>query len=334
MPEEDSFGLARVIKDDLLFAELKLILLTPMGNVLPPDSWQGAGIDDCLAKPVKQSRLLECLIRLLNGEAVSGDQPPAGQHATVEAKPLRILVAEDNPVNRKVMLLQLENLGYAADAVANGLEAVEAVRRTSYDVVLMDCHMPEMNGGEATRAIRQLPGRARQIRILAVTANADPDEKRKCLDAGMDDYLIKPIDLEQLGQALGGIASEIGAVRGEAGSGDTDSIVEGLRSFGDAAVVAELIDLFLQDAPSRLAQAREALAAGNAAEAGEAAHSLKGSARNLQAEQLAKACEALEKMGKIGTLDDAVSLLGQAEAELQKVTTLLEQQKKALDQAG
>ena len=329
MPEKDSFGLARTIKDDLLFTDLKLILLTPMGKVLQPGDWQGAGIDACLAKPVKQTRLLECITRLLTGESAA----PA-QNARGDAKPLRILVAEDNQVNRKVTLLQLGNLGYTADAVANGLEAVEAVRKMPYDVVLMDCHMPEMDGYEATRAIRQLPGRARLIRILAVTANADPAEKRKCLDAGMDDYLIKPIDLEQLGQALGGIASEIGAVRGEAGSGDTDSIVEGLRSFGDAAVVAELIDLFLQDAPARLAQAREALAAGNAAEAGEAAHSLKGSARNLQAEQLAKACEALEKMGKIGTLDDAVSLLGQAEAELQKVTTLLEQQKKALGQAG
>tara|TARA_B100000678_G_scaffold153252_1_gene127993 strand:+ start:2109 stop:5243 length:3135 start_codon:yes stop_codon:yes gene_type:complete len=334
MPEKDSLGLARAIKDDLLFADLKLILLTPMGNALPPDSWQGVGINDCLTKPVKQSRLLECITRLLNGEAASVDRPSADQHAKGEAKPLRILVAEDNQVNRKVLLLQLGNLGYTADAVANGLEAFEAIRKMPYDVVLMDCQMPEMNGYEATRAIRQLPGRSRQIRILAVTANADPDEKRKCLNAGVDAYLIKPIDLEQLAQALRGIAGEVGAVRGEAGSGDTDSIVEALRSFGDAAVVVELIDLFLQDAPARLAQAGAALDANKAAEAGEAAHSLKGSARNLRAGQLAKACEALEKMGKTGSLDDAETLLGQVEAELQKVTTLLEQQKKALGQVG
>ena len=334
MPEKDSLGLARTIKDDLLFADLKLILLTPMGNVLPPDSWQGVGINDCLTKPVKQSRLLECITRLLNGEAASVVRPSADQHAKGEAKPLRILVAEDNQVNRKVLLLQLGNLGYTADAVANGLEAFEAIRKMPYDVVLMDCQMPEMNGYEATRAIRQLPGRARQIRILAVTANADPDEKRKCLNAGVDDYLIKPIDLEQLGQALRGIAGEVGAVQGEAGSGDTDSIVEALHSFGDAVVVVELIELFLQDAPARLTQARAALDANKAAEAGEAAHSLKGSARNLRAGQLAKACEALEKMGKTGSLDDAETLLGQVEAELQKVATLLEQQKKALGKVG
>ena len=334
MPEADCLGLARAIKDDLLFAGLKLILLTPMGEALSSDSLRDAGIDDCLTKPVKQSRLLDGITRLLNGGADPTARPPADQHAAVEAKPLKILVAEDNQVNRKVLLLQLGRLGYTADAVANGREALEAIRKTPYDVVLMDCHMPEMNGSEATRAIRKLPGHTRRTRILAVTANADPDEKRKCLDAGMDAYLIKPIDLEQLGQALGGIAGEVGAVLGEAGSGDADSIAEGLHSFGNAAVVAELIDLFLQDAPARLAQVRAALAAGDAAEFGEAAHSLKGSARNLRAGQLAKACEALERMGKTGSVEGADTLLGQAEAELQKVTTLLEQQRKALGQAG
>jgi two-component system sensor histidine kinase EvgS len=150
----------------------------------------------------------------------------------------------------------------------------------------------------------------------------------------MDDYLIKPIDLKQLGQALGKIASEVGAAPGEADRGDADSIAEGLRSFGDAAVIAELIDLFLQDAPARLAQAREALTAGNAAGIVEAAHSLKGSARNLRAERLAQACEALEQVGKSEKIDATASPLGQAEAELKKVTTLLKQQKKSLGQAS
>ncbi len=329
MPEKDCLGLAGAIKDDLLFTDLKLILLTPMGKVLEPGAWRAAGIDACLAKPVKQSRLLECITRLLTGESAAPVRDAGG-----EAKPLRILVAEDNQVNRKVTLLQLGNLGYTADAVANGLEAVQAVRKMPYDVVLMDCHMPEMDGYEATRAIRQLPGRARLIRILAVTANANPEEKRNCLDAGMDDYLIKPIDLKQLGQALGKIASEVGAAPGEGDRGDADSIAEGLRSFGDAAVIAELIDLFLQDAPARLAQAREALTAGNAARIVEAAHSLKGSARNLRAERLAQACEALEQVGKSEKIDAAASPLGQAEAELKKVTTLLKQQKKSLGQAS
>jgi len=334
MPQQDSLGLARAIKDDLLFAELKLILLTPIGDIPPPATLRDAGIDDCLTKPVKQSRLLDGITRLLSDEVDPAARPSADQHAAVEAKPLKILVAEDNQLNCRVLLLQLANLGYTADAVANGREALEAIRKTPYDVVLMDCHMPEMNGSEATRAIRNIPGRTRQTRILAVTANADPDEKRKCLDAGMDAYLIKPINLEQLDQALGGIAGEVGALRGEADLGDAVSIADGLRSFGDAAVVAELIDLFLKDAPARLAQARAALAARDAAEFGEAAHSLKGSARNLRAGKLAKVCEAIEKIGKRGSLDGADILLGQAEVELQKVATVLEQQQKALGQAG
>ena len=327
MPEKDSLGLARAMKDDLLFTDLKLILLTPMGKVLQPDDRQAAGIDACLVKPVKQTRLLESITRLITGE-----EPAPAQEARGRAKLLRILVAEDNQVNRKVTLLQLGNLGYTADAVANGLEAFEAVRKMPYDVVLMDCHMPEMDGYEATRAIRQLPGRARLIRILAVTANADPEEKRKCLDAGMDDYLIKPIDLEQLGQALEKIASDFGAAPGKNDPSDADSIAEGLLSFGDATVVAELIDLFLQDAPARLAQARESLATGNVVGIVEAAHSLKGSARNLRAERLAQACETLEQVGKSEKIDAADSPLGQAEAELKKITILLKQQQKLLGQ--
>ena len=178
-----------------------------------------------MVKPVKQTRLLKSIARLLTGE---GDSDTSNEAKPVEAKSLRILVAEDNTVNQKVILLQLKKLGYSADAVANGLEAVEGVRKIPYDVVLMDCHMPEMNGYEATRAIRQMSGRAQLTRIIAVTANADPEERRKCLDVGMDDYLIKPINLEKLKNAMGGIASDVGAAQGVVTASDAEAIVEGL----------------------------------------------------------------------------------------------------------
>ena len=142
-------------------------------------------------------------------------------------------------MNQKVILLQLKKLGYEANAVTNGVDAVESVRKKPYDVVLMDCHMPEMNGYEATRSNRQMAGRAQLIKIIAVTANADPEERKKCLDGGMDDYLIKPINIEMLSQVLGEIASTIGAVQGAASISDADSIEQGLKSFGDVGVIME-----------------------------------------------------------------------------------------------
>ena len=324
MPDVDGLSLSRSIKDDLLFAEVKIILLTSMGQPIDSEEWRRSGVDTCMVKPVKQTRLLKSIARLLTGE---GDSGTSNEAKPVEAKSLRILVAEDNTVNQKVILLQLKKLGYSADAVANGLEAVEVVRKIPYDVVLMDCHMPEMNGYEATRAIRQMSGRAQLTRIIAVTANADPEERRKCLDVGMDDYLIKPINLEKLKNAMGGIASDVGAAQGVVTASDADAIVEGLKSFGDAAVIGELIDLFLGDAPGKIAQAQKAIDAENAAETREAIHSLKGSARNLHAEALARACENLEQQSKKGRLESAAADLKRIEEELQKVIAVLEGEK-------
>ena len=200
----------------------------------------------------------------------------------------------------------------------------------TFDLVLLDLMMPEMNGYEATRAIRQMSGRAQLTRIVAVTANADPEERRKCLDAGMDDYLIKPINLEKLGKALGGIASDVGAAQGVATASDADAIVEGLKSFGDAGVIGELIDLFLSDAPEKITLARQALDEGDANETREVIHSLKGSARNLHAQALAKTCETLEMTAKKGNLKSAEMDLRRIEEELQKVVSVLEGEKTKL----
>jgi len=325
MPEVAGLSLAKAIKDDLLFADVKIMLLTCMGQPVESDIWQQSGIDSCLIKPVKQSRLLYSIARMLTGEEAVATGPGA---SPVGPKTLRILVAEDNAVNQKVILLQLNKLGFNADAVTNGFEAVEGVRRIPYDVVLMDCHMPEMNGYEATRSIRQMSGRAQLTRIIAVTANADPDERRKYLDAGIDDYLIKPISLEKLSIALGAIVEEVGDAQSMAVA--SDAILEGLKTFGDASVISELIDLFLSDAPGKITQAGKAIDAGDVYETREAIHSLKGSARNLHAEALAKACEALEFTTKKGNLKLAADYLKNIEEELQKVITVLEEEKAKL----
>ncbi|MBK8799272.1 MAG: response regulator [Anaerolineales bacterium] len=161
---------------------------------------------DYLLRPIKQRQLLQILERLLQPSADKEQHPllSTGFFAELRQQPaaLRILLAEDNLVNQKVVLRMLEKLGYAADIAANGLEAVEALHRQPYDLVLMDMHMPEMDGIEATQRIRGALSAARQPRIVAVTAAAMVEDQEACLAAGMDSFLTKPVRPEHLAQIL------------------------------------------------------------------------------------------------------------------------------------
>jgi CheY-like chemotaxis protein len=173
-----------------------------------------------LIKPVKPSALHDTLASVLAGQAASVQVRAAGtgiDHDLGARHPLRILLAEDNPVNQKLALRLLERMGYAADVAGDGLQAIAAIERSEYDVVLMDVQMPELDGLEATRRIRaRWPGDAGP-RIVAMTANAMEGDREMCLAAGMDDYLSKPIRPEALGQALGAIARrDVAASAGDA----------------------------------------------------------------------------------------------------------------------
>jgi two-component system sensor histidine kinase/response regulator len=195
--------LAREIKADPEIASTQLILLAGFGKRISSAELQAAGFADWCVKPVRQSALFNCLIN-----AVLATQTPS-QHATETPAlryPLRqnarVLVAEDNPINRQVALGQLGRLGYTADSVPNGLAVLEALKHTSYDIILMDCQMPEMDGYEATRRIRACQSIAPQPYIIAVTAHAMLGASEKCLAAGMNDYVSKPIVLETFAAAL------------------------------------------------------------------------------------------------------------------------------------
>jgi CheY-like chemotaxis protein len=174
-----------------------------------------AGIAAYLTKPVRQSQLFTCLTSVINQPAVLDERLAVvssettanlvTRHTLEEAErisPKLILLAEDNIVNQKVAVRQLQNLGYRADAVANGREALEALARIPYDLVLMDCQMPEMDGYEATAEIRLREGEAKHTPIVAMTAHALEGDRVKCLAAGMDDYISKPVKPEQLGAVL------------------------------------------------------------------------------------------------------------------------------------
>ena len=214
MPEMDGLTLAREIKADPTIAGTRLIILTSLGWFLTPEELARAGIVAYLVKPIKQSRMFDCIANAL-GTSMAGDSvsvPPADSGMDAPdplAQNVRILLAEDNSVNQKVALAQLRKLGYRADAVGNGVEVLTALERIPYDIVLMDCQMPEMDGYSATRAIRQLECQSRNkcswnapIYIIAMTANAMQGDREQCLAAGMNDYISKPVRTVQLHMAL------------------------------------------------------------------------------------------------------------------------------------
>jgi PAS domain S-box-containing protein len=206
MPDMDGVGLAARIKSDPLLADVHLIMLTSLGARLNDSVMSEVGISRCLQKPVRQSELFNAMAAVVAEAkqariaAVSAAAREREDAAPIKSR-MRVLVAEDNPVNQKVALRQLAKLGYSADAVANGREVLEALSRIDYGVVLMDCHMPELDGYETTRVIRDSADFC-ETYIVAMTANAMQGDREKCLDAGMNDYISKPTRLSDLKTAL------------------------------------------------------------------------------------------------------------------------------------
>jgi CheY-like chemotaxis protein len=223
----NGLDLALLIKSDAALAGAKLIMLTSMQSKPPRETLEAAQILECLLKPVKKKQLKEAIVAAFSpqgpGKPPSGDTTsfasnPARSHPETAAptrntvqhagtKPWRMLIAEDNRVNQKLAERLVARLGYEADLVSNGAEALLALERQRYDLILMDCHMPSVDGYDATRRIRARERQntrdaQRPVFIIAVTANAMPEDRDKCLAAGMDAYVSKPIELDELERAL------------------------------------------------------------------------------------------------------------------------------------
>ena len=206
MPGMDGFELARVIKDDPLIAGTPLVMLTSYGERGGSTAAQQLGIAAYLAKPIRQAALFECLANVVRTpHAAKTFEHVAITPKAIETQPASnklILIAEDNVVNQKVAIRQLRKLGYRADAVANGREVLEALARIPYDLVLMDCQMPEMDGYEATAAIRRHELAPQRTPVIAMTAHALEGDRARCIAAGMDDYVSKPVKPEELQRVL------------------------------------------------------------------------------------------------------------------------------------
>jgi PAS domain S-box-containing protein len=215
MPEMDGMALAKAIRSDPAIASTRLVILSPTATASFMNELKAAGVDAYVIKPVKQSRLFDCLVTVLSNPATApvptkteekNPRTPAGAGAA-DARRERILLAEDNEVNKRVALAQLRGLGFTADAVSNGSEALAALRKVPYDLIFMDCQMPELDGYEATRLIRDAERKKDAnwkvpVRIVAMTANALTGDCEKCLAAGMDDYLAKPVRKSDLHATL------------------------------------------------------------------------------------------------------------------------------------
>jgi PAS domain S-box-containing protein len=323
MPEMDGLTLAARIGEQRDARTLPLVMLTSLGGIEESDDLFAA----YLTKPVKPSQLYESLTSILGGgpEIVAGPSADTAAEPLAELLHLRILEVEDNPVNQQLMLLLLDKLGYRADVAGNGVEALDALERQPYDAVLMDVEMPEMDGLEATRRIHQRWPPERRPHIVAVTANAMQGERELCLRAGMDDYIAKPIRLEDLSAALSRVQSRGGAAGFEP-SVDADVVWKLASSLGPrgSASVDGLIATFVGHVPEQMETLDIALRHNEFEDVRREAHALKSNASTFGAVRLADLCRDLETRAKAGSHDGLGELVDRVTAELERVTAELE----------
>jgi len=303
---------------------LAIFLLCKPGDRISLDNKPENANSDVLCKPLKVSVLFNALISQMDGSGVIG---ATAARDPISAKPvgssLRILLAEDNVINRKLALAALAQMGCAADVAVNGHEALSAVMNNHYDVILMDVQMPDMDGLEATRQIRSWQKQAGipPVRIIALTANALTGDRDICLQAGMDDYLSKPIRLEALRAALPKNGKTVMSP-GLPDSGPSPSMLA-LRQLADDLSLDDATSLasgFLADLGGQLAAVRDAITRQNSSEAGRHAHSLKGSSSIFSLHGLQKAAAVVEDACRVGRLEDAASAMTGLQNEVEKAT--------------
>ncbi|GAB4296691.1 MAG: hypothetical protein Fur0025_34360 [Oscillatoriaceae cyanobacterium] len=352
VPDGDAATLAEEIRS-LQGADLPVVMVSPLGANSCDIGSVPANFTACLYKPIKQSQFYNLLISIFGDGVIDESlqtnslQFPTSPTHTV---PLRILLAEDHPVNQKVALQMLQRLGYRAEVAANGLEVLDALKRAFYDVVLMDVQMPEMDGLETSRRIRSgedsALGRS-AVKIIAMTANAMQGDREACLEAGMDDYISKPIRIPELRTALakcqphavtGRPGENVGPIqefsqqengaRGNNSNGDSISTTlldaNILNSLREIDALEEIIDIYLEQAPLLLEKIASAVELTDPQELREAAHSLKSTSAALGANMLSELSKQLEEMARAGTTDGAPPLVTRVQAEYSLVKAALE----------
>jgi PAS domain S-box-containing protein len=340
MPRMDGFGLVDGIKQHPELSAATIMMLTSGGNRGDAARCGEMGVAAYLLKPVRQAELREAIAKVLHDRNQPGDAPMLTQYSLQhESRPqrsLQILLAEDNPVNQKLAIRLLEKRGHHVHSAWTGKEALLALEKQSFDLVLMDVQMPEMDGLEAARTQRereQASGQPDRQPIIAMTALVMQGDRDRCLAAGMDGYLTKPIRAEELDAVLNSYLARESRVppapepspSTPAASNASVSANELLeRLGGDREFLAELLEIFRADYPLQIAKAREAIAQGDASALEHHAHALKGALINLSAKPASHMAAAIEAMSKHGETAQAASKLASLEEEVTRVLDALE----------
>jgi signal transduction histidine kinase/CheY-like chemotaxis protein len=349
MPGLNGLEVARRIRQTEKIRGTPVLMLSTAGELIPAAELVAAGVSRALSKPVKQSELLDAVSELVG----AGEPAPlpltrevlADAEVDARSAPLHVLLAEDSPVNQRVAQELLERRGHEVTVVSTGREAIAAAQQNRFDLVLMDVQMPEMDGLEATRRIRERERRSgKHLRIVAMTAEAMTGDRERCLAAGMDDYISKPIRAREFyavveswadpshrqwtpPQGGDGRPSSNGSDSGAGASGrngDTatkafDMSAALAQTGGSREDIEELATILAESAPALLDEARKALGAGDQNELRRAAHTLKGSAAVFGAQPTVDAALALETLARDGKLDGAQDAIARLEAELHRL---------------
>ena len=328
MPEMDGFDVAANIKKDPALSGVTVIMLTSAGEYGDIAHSKELGIAAYLIKPIKQSDLLDGIMSIL-GKAKLSKPGTDGPKCSISNRSLKILLAEDNAVNQKLAVTILKKCGHLVTVVSNGKDAVDIINENKFDLVLMDIQMPEMDGLEATAAIREREiSTSEHIPIIAMTAHAMKGDKERCLDSGMDGYISKPIQPQNLFDAI----ERLMECKAEAAmcesSSDTNDMIDMSalmkRVDGDTELLAELVDLFIEDYPKLLSQIEQAMADKNAESLASRAHTLKGSVGNFAAQSAFDAALRLEKLAREGNLDKAQDAYNKLAQEIQRLIPALQ----------
>jgi signal transduction histidine kinase/CheY-like chemotaxis protein len=310
MPGMDGFEVAHQIHAQGGGSATTIMMLSSSGQYDESARCRAVGISHHLTKPIDQRDLLSAIGRALSREHLPRTPLPAAMMASeLPERRLHVLLAEDNAVNQRLAASLLERRGHHVTIAGNGIEAVDALSRHRFDVVLMDVQMPEMGGLEATAAIRarERDGSS-HVPIVAMTAHAMKGDRERCLDAGMDEYLTKPLDSRRLCEVVEALAAGSPPVplTSHAGHlGLSDQVLA--RVGGDRQLLAEISRLFIDDTPHHLARIQQAIDTRDADMLRRAAHALKGAAANFEADSVVAAARVLEEIGRDGRFDDAAA---------------------------